>query len=70
MRREGMIADLKIGDVVRLKSGGPAMTITSIGESGMMGGGPVHAFVTWFNEKSEVKNDSFPIETVELADDQ
>jgi uncharacterized protein YodC (DUF2158 family) len=57
--------DFKVGDVVRLKSGSPSMTITSIGESGMMGGGPIHAYVTWFNEKREVKTDSFPLPTIE-----
>ncbi len=62
------MADFKIGDVVRLKSGGPSMTVTSIGESGMMGGGSVHAYVTWFDKTNNVKTDSFPPQTIEHDD--
>jgi uncharacterized protein YodC (DUF2158 family) len=48
------------GDVVKLKSGGPSMTITSV-ESDY---GTLSVFVTWFDEKSKVQTDSFPVETV------
>lgn len=42
--------ELKVGDVVRLKSGGPAMTIEEIGKYGM---GSTHdqAKCVWFEGK-------------------
>jgi uncharacterized protein YodC (DUF2158 family) len=40
------MADLKIGDVVTLKSGGPKMTITSGPEDDGTGGKVVHC--SWF----------------------
>jgi uncharacterized protein YodC (DUF2158 family) len=61
-----MNEEWKVGDTVQLKSGGPVMTITSIGESGMMGSGPIHAYCTWFDGKN-VKNGEFPLPAVEKA---
>ena len=60
-------APLKVGDVVRLKSGGPAMTVTSIehgeGEAG-------HAvFCIWFNAKGNEKSGHYPVAALVLADE-
>jgi uncharacterized protein YodC (DUF2158 family) len=64
----GEMADtVKEGDKVQLKSGGPTMMVTSVGESGYMGGGPIHAYVTWFNDKKEVKSDSFPPSILDIV---
>ena len=56
------------GDVVRLKSGGPNMTVESVGERAMMGGEAV--FCIWFEKvgnKQVVKRDTFPPVTLEAA---
>lgn len=47
--------ELKKGDVVRLKSGGPQMTITALDDySGMTGMGPKEgAACVWFDGKSQ-----------------
>lgn len=50
----------KAGDVVRLKSGGPAMTIEKIGQTG----GHEAVFCTWF-EKNEQKRGHFAPVAVE-----
>ncbi|MBT2242672.1 DUF2158 domain-containing protein [Sphingobium sp. BHU LFT2] len=54
----------EIGDVVQLKSGGPKMTVTSVGTGGWSDGPPTHVYVSWF-AGSEAKSDSFPFATVE-----
>ena len=51
-------ASYKIGDVVRLKSGGPPMTVTSI-ESGDNDVGYV-VFCIWFNAKGNEKSGHYP----------
>jgi uncharacterized protein YodC (DUF2158 family) len=40
-----MATELKPGDIVRLKSGGPAMTVTAIGEHA----GETRALCEWFD---------------------
>ena len=40
-----MATELKPGDIVRLKSGGPAMTVTAIGEHA----GETKALCEWFD---------------------
>lgn len=47
----------KPGDNVRLKSGGPLMTIQKMG--------PEFANCTWFDEDNEVKTESFRPEALE-----
>lgn len=59
------IGDIKPGSVVRLKSGGPKMTVTSIGEHWSSSGTAV--YVTWFDTKNEPKQDVYPIYAVEVA---
>lgn len=64
MSDEKIIAPLKIGDVVRLKSGGPWMTIESEPENEFL------VECIWF-PKPEARPDTheFPLETLELRGD-
>lgn len=58
------MANFNIGDVVRLKSGGPAMTVEAVAPSG---GGLV---CVWFNKdgmKFETQSSVFPVETLDAA---
>jgi uncharacterized protein YodC (DUF2158 family) len=60
-------AAFKVGDVVRLKSGGPAMTVTSV-EPGEGDGG--HAvFCIWFNAKGNEKSGHYPAAALVFAND-
>lgn len=59
--------DFKPGDVVKLKSGSPPMTISSVGSSQMSS--RVQAGCIWFDGTAE-KRASFPLETLELVTDQ
>lgn len=54
--------EFQIGDVVRLKSGGPAMTVTNVGEAAMTGKQTV--WCMWFDTKGQ-QNGSFPLGAVE-----
>jgi len=56
------MADFKLGDVVRLKSGGPWMTITYISQRDRT------ATCTWFIKDEEVKWHEFPFEALEYVD--
>lgn len=54
--------DFRVGDVVQLKSGGPQMTVQSVG--------PAAVVVVWFNEeggKFTLDSASFPKDAVEKA---
>lgn len=55
------MSDIQKGDVVRLKSGGPTMTVTGVGEDMY---GVVTVWCSWF-DKSDAKEGTFPIEAVE-----
>jgi uncharacterized protein YodC (DUF2158 family) len=55
-----MAHTFKIGDVVRLKSGGPKMVVHSLESSGMV-------WCQWFVDNKPAA-DSFKPETLELAD--
>lgn len=48
--------DIKVGDVVKLKSGGKAMTVENIEEDGVM--------CSWFDKK-QVLRQKLKIETIE-----
>lgn len=56
-----MSEPLKIGDVVMLKSGGPAMTITTIGDRY----GTESAWCAWFDGNKEASG-VFPLPTLRL----
>lgn len=57
-----MANDLKVGDVVQLKSGGPKMTIEGIGKYGL-GGSKEQAKCTWF-AGAERQSSVFDIEAL------
>jgi len=59
-------APFKVGDVVRLKSGGPAMTVTSL-ENGEREAGYV-IFCIWFNEKGNEKSGHYPAAALVFAE--
>ncbi len=59
--REGTMAEqFKVGDTVRLKSGGPTMTITAVGDDN----GKIRVWCSWFDAMNE-KNASFPADALE-----
>jgi uncharacterized protein YodC (DUF2158 family) len=45
------MAEFKAGDIVHLKSGGPAMTIEDIGDYSMDESGTLSASCIWFENK-------------------
>ena len=53
----------KIGDTVRLKSGGPLMTVTEVRSDSPSSGKPM-VWVKWFSD-SEAKQDHFPPDALE-----
>ena len=53
-----IMSQFKVGDVVKLKSGGPKMTVSSIDEDGYIG-------CTWFIENKR-EGDSFMEATLDL----
>jgi uncharacterized protein YodC (DUF2158 family) len=60
-------APFKVGDVVRLKSGGPPMTVTSI-ESEESEAGHV-VFCIWFNAKANEKSGHYPAAALVLVNE-
>ena len=50
----------KPGDVVKLKSGSPKMTVTSVGDRL----GTLSVWCSWFDEKNKPQNEVFPVEAV------
>jgi uncharacterized protein YodC (DUF2158 family) len=61
------MADFQIGDVVKLKSGGPKMTVTGTGKD--MSGKPTVG-CTWFVQHDTKKETgAFPVEAVEAVID-
>jgi uncharacterized protein YodC (DUF2158 family) len=59
-----MADTFKVGDVVRLKSGGPSMTVTGVGDS--MGTPTV--WCRWFDEKKKEGYGTFPPATLVLEE--
>lgn len=59
------MSELKKGDVVYLKSGGPRMTIQNIGDYTRIKNG---ACCIWFDGKKKYE-DVFDLDTLELADE-
>lgn len=56
---------LKIGDMVRLKSGGPLMTVTDMIEAG--GGQGEGVNCKWFKGE-DLQTDCFTLDSVQLSD--
>ena len=57
--------DIKKGDIVRLKSGGPAMTVQEVGDYGYISDG---ARCVWFDGKTRLQ-EVFDRATLEKDDD-
>lgn len=47
----------KLGDITRLKSGGPTMTVVKVQK---VSGGGRRVTMTWFNEVNNVRSHEFP----------
>jgi uncharacterized protein YodC (DUF2158 family) len=61
------VADFQKGNTVRLKSGGPIMTIETIDARAYLGGSEKdHARCQWF-EKNELETGVFPLASLEAA---
>jgi uncharacterized protein YodC (DUF2158 family) len=56
------MADLKAGSTVKLKSGGPKMTVTNVGDLR----GVRSVWVSWFDENKPA-HAVFPVDAVEEA---
>lgn len=56
----------KLGDVVRLKSGGQKMTVAHIEKQ--FGGLPVKITCQWFDENNKLKNGKFYLSALELCE--
>ena len=52
----------QVGDVVRLKSGGPLMTISSLGRSS----DTTTAFCAWFSDDGQAWSHSFPLDCLKI----
>lgn len=52
----------KVGDIVRLKSGGPSMTVTAVGDNY----GTLTVWCSWFISGKE-STGTFPVDAVEQA---
>ena len=59
-------SDFEVGDVVRLRSGGPDMTVSNL-EGTLMEKG---IMTTWFDSKGERKTGVFAPEALEHVDDE
>ena len=60
--------EFKLGDLVRLKSGGPLMTVEQVGERAMTGGEAV--WCVWFEtvgNKQLMKRETFPPVVLEYS---
>lgn len=55
---------IKAGDIVQLKSGGPRMTVSQVGERAH-GAGP-GAWCEWFDAKSTLQNAVFSPEALQV----
>jgi len=67
------MTDFKIGDIVRLKSGSPKMTITSTSVwkniNGQHSWDNSFAECTWFDDSNKPTKKDFPKESLELFTD-
>lgn len=61
--REIDVEEIKTGDTVRVKSGGPVMTVSSVGERL----GEMTAFCSWF-DGTRPQTDAFPVTVLVHAD--
>jgi uncharacterized protein YodC (DUF2158 family) len=61
-----MPEEIKVGDIVQLKSGGPEMTVSEIGEA-YYGGTTLHAWCDWF-EGTKKMHGNFPLKSLKRLD--
>lgn len=62
-----MSENFQVGDVVRLNSGGPLMTITDMGTPII--GSDIQAFCTWFRSENETVCKPFPFGAIRKVED-
>jgi uncharacterized protein YodC (DUF2158 family) len=55
---------INVGEVVKLKSGGPKMTVNSVGQDS---NGVMTAWCSWFDKQDKEFFGSFPITSLENA---
>ena len=60
-----MSSEFQKGEVVRLKSGGPNMTVENVGQRGMTGDPTV--WCVWFDLERKRQRDTFTPEALERA---
>jgi uncharacterized protein YodC (DUF2158 family) len=60
-----MADEIKVGDQVELKSGGPTMTVDSLGKPTI---GAMQANCSWFDEKNKKQKASFPLTSLKRVD--
>lgn len=58
---------IKVGDVVQLKSGGPIMTVTSVGQI-YETSSEVFAWCTWFKSSNEPETKNFPLPAIKIVE--
>ncbi len=56
--------NIKIGDTVRRKAGGPDMTVVDVEEADS---GQLTIFCVWFDEKNNEKSGQYPARTLQLV---
>lgn len=64
-----MADQIVVGDVVQLKSGGPLMTVSSVGQ--LYEGGPINAWCDWFIQQKEPwkkESDTFPLTSLKKVE--
>lgn len=60
------MAEIKAGDVVQLKSGGPRMTVSTV--STTMGGTTLHAWCDWFEGTKKMEG-HFPLTSLRVVNE-
>lgn len=58
------MADINVGSCVQLKSGGPHMTVNSIGDDY----GILTAYVSWFDDKNQPQKGGYPVTSLDSVD--
>ena len=61
------MSEFKKGDVVRLKSGGPRMTVQSVGNFTLIEDG---VKCVWFSDKKELKEEVFDAAVLEVIEEE
>jgi uncharacterized protein YodC (DUF2158 family) len=63
------MAEFKIGDTVRLKSGGPLMTIAGVGDSPQVINHSDYWLCTWFDKTHKSHSSSYHKDSLEAGTD-